>query len=105
MVTLELDLLGRVVQALEQLEQSTAKITVTDSDGNAWASDDPATGAVAMREKLNATTERPAISGLFSNADQNRIMNKSEGWIAKRITLDPSNPQTTVGLVIELGDR
>lgn len=104
-VTLELDLLGRVVQALEQLEQSTAKITVTDSDGNAWASDDPATGAVAMREKLNATTERPAISGLFSNADQNRIMNKSEGWIAKRITLDPSNPQTTVGLVIELGDR
>ena len=104
LVTLELDLLGRVVQALEHLEQSTARILVTDSNGKAWVSDDPTAGINTMPHKMNATTERLGISEIFSGAEENSILKQSEGWIANRITLDPSNPQTSVGLVLELGD-
>ena len=104
LVTLELDLLGRVVQALEHLEQSTARILVTDSNGKAWVSDDPVAGINTMPHKTNATTERPGTSEIFSGAEENRILKQSEGWIANRITLDPSNPQTSVGLILELGD-
>ena len=103
-VTLEMDLLGRVVQALEQLEQSTAKIVVTDSTGRAWVSDDPIAGIDTTPQQKNTTAERPGISELFSNGAKDRIVKQSEGWITNRITLDPSNPQTTVGLILELGD-
>ena len=103
-VTLEMDLLDRVVHALEQLEQSTAKITVTDSAGRAWVSDDPIAGIDTMPEKMGTTIERSGISELFSDGAGHRILEQNEGWIANRITLDPSNPQTTVGLILELGD-
>ena len=104
LVTLELDLLDRVVQALEHLEQSTAKIVVTDSTGRAWVSDDPIDGINTMPQKKNVTTERSGASELFADAEENRILNQKEGFIARRITLDPSNPQTTVGLILELSE-
>ena len=104
LVTLELDLQGRVVQALEHLEQSTAQILVTDSAGQAWLSDDPISGINTMPLKTSAATGRSGVSEFFSNAEAKRISKQSEGWIANRITLDPSNPQTTVGLILELGD-
>ena len=104
LVTLELDLLDRVVQALEHLEQSTAKIVVTDSTGRAWVSDDPIDGINTMPQEKNVTTERSGASELFADAEENRILNQKEGFIARRITLDPSNPQTTVGLILELSE-
>ena len=104
LVTLELDLLDRVVQALEHLEQSTAKIVVTDSTGRAWVSDDPIDGINTMLQEKNVTTERSGASELFADAEENRILNQKEGFIARRITLDPSNPQTTVGLILELSE-
>ena len=104
LVTLEYDLLGRVVQVLERLEQSTAKILVTDSEGQAWVSDDPVAGITTMPGKIDSATERPGVSELFADTQQHRMMNKDEGWIANRITLDPSNPQTTVGLIVTLED-
>ena len=103
-VTLELDLLGRVVQALEQLEQSTARILVTDSDGQAWVSDDPVTGINTLPDKMSTTFDRPGIPELFSDSAEDRILHQKAGWIANRITLDPSNPQTTVGLILQLSD-
>ena len=105
MVTLEMNLLDRVVQALDRLDQSNARIFVTNSTGQVWVSDDPTAG-INMPQKIDVdpTAQRPSISQLFSAPDRNRILEQSEGWIASRITLDPSNPQTTVGLIIELDD-
>ena len=103
-VTLEMDLLNRAVQALEHLEQSTAKIYVTDSSGRAWLSDDPVAGINILPREKNTETGRPSISDLFSGGLRERILEQNEGWIADRITLDPSNPQTTIGLILELGD-
>lgn len=103
-VTLEMDLMGRIVQALEQLEQNTATIYVTDSNGQAWVSDDPVAGINTMLGKNNTKTEQLGISSLFSDGSQDRILDQNAGWIANRIMLDPSNPQTTVGLILELGD-
>ena len=103
-VTLEMDLQARVVQVLEQLEQSTARIVVTDSAGQAWVSDDPIAGIDTTPESKNSEAVRPGVSELFSGGATDRILKQNEGWIANRITLDPSNPQTTVGLVLELGD-
>ena len=89
----------------DRLEQSNARIFVTDSTGQVWVSDDPTAG-IKMPQKIDVdpTAQRPSISQLFSAPDRNRILEQSEGWIASRITLDPSNPQTTVGLIIELDD-
>ena len=101
LVTLELDLLSRVVQAIEQLEQNTANIIVTDSVGRAWVSDDPIDGINTMSEN-NVTTELLGVSKLFAEAEGHRTEEQSEGWIARRIMLDPSNPQTTVGLILQL---
>ena len=101
LVTLELDLLSRVVQAIEQLEQNTANIIVTDSVGRAWVSDDPINGINTMSEN-NVTTELLGVSKLFAEAEGHRTEEQSEGWIARRIMLDPSNPQTTVGLILQL---
>ena len=103
-VTLELDLLARVIQAVGQLEQSTAKIYVTDADGKAWVSDDPVAGIKVMPHQMDDKSGRLSSVEIFSNAEQDRILNQDEGWIANRITLDPSNPQTTIGLILELGD-
>ena len=102
LVTLEFDLLSRVVQVLERLEQSTAKILVTDAAGQAWVSDDPVAGITTMPGKIDSTTAF-GVSELFTT-QQHRIMEKNEGWVANRITLDPSNPQTTVWLILQLGD-
>ena len=102
LVTLEFDLLSRVVQVLERLEQSTAKILVTDAAGQAWVSDDPVAGITTMPGKIDSTTAF-GVSELFTTR-QHRIMEKNEGWVANRITLDPSNPQTTVWLILQLGD-
>ena len=99
LVTLELDLLGRAVGALEHLEQSSARIFVTDATGRAWVSDDPVAG-------INTTPTNSSRGGsdIFSDTEEKRVLKQSEGWIANRITLDPSNPQTTIGLILELRD-
>ena len=104
MVTIELDLQGRVVQVLERLEQSTARIFVTDTTGHAWVSDDPVAGINTSLQEMDAMAGQSGISKLFSDGAGSRILEQSEGWIANRITLDPSNPQTTLGLILELVD-
>ena len=104
LVTIELDLQGRVIQVLERLEQSSARIFVTDTDGHAWVSDDPVAGINTLPEEMNATAGQSGIPKLFSDGAASRILEQSEGWIANRITLDPSNPQTTLGLILELVD-
>ena len=103
-VTLELDLLARVVQALEQLDQSTAKIYVTDANGKGWVSDDPVAGIKVMPHQMDDQSGRPSSIEIFSKAEQDRILEQNERWIANRITLDPSNPQASIGLILELGD-
>ena len=104
LVTVELDLLGRAIQALQQLEQTTATIFVTNSAGEAWLSDDPIAGINTMPHKIKALPKLPNAAGYFQDPEQNHTKNQNQGWIANRITLDPSNPETTVGLILQLND-
>ena len=101
-VAVESDLLNRIVQFLERVEQNTASIFITDSTGRIWVTDNPEIGVDIKNRELNIENVIPGVAEFLTTADQHRRIMQSEGWIANRMTLDPSNPQATVGVFLQL---
>jgi serine/threonine protein kinase len=101
-VAVESDLLTRIVQFLERVEQNTASIFITDLSGRIWVTDNPDIGVDIKNHEMNIENIIPGAAGFLTAADQHRRFMQSEGWIANRMTLDPANPQATVGVFLQL---
>jgi serine/threonine protein kinase len=102
MVTVETDLLSRLVQFLERVEQSTANILIADASGQIWVSDDPEVGVDIKSREMNVAGVIPGAAEFLTSGEQHRRVMESEGWIADRIILNRANPQTTVGVILQL---
>ncbi|MCO8125500.1 serine/threonine protein kinase [Stieleria sp. TO1_6] len=105
MVVVETDFLSQIVQFLDRVGQSTATIMITDSNGQVWVSDDPSEGVEVKKRDLDVTTIIPELSPFLADFESRQIVNREQGWMANRITLDPANPQTVVSVVMKLSDR
>ena len=105
LVAVETNLLSRIVQLLELVEQRTAGIYITDSDGNIWVSDDPEIGVDVKTREVSVAKIIPKTADFFSGTERHGRFDRSAKWIAGRVTLDPTNPQTTVGVVLKLWDK
>lgn len=101
-VVVETDFLHRIVQFLERVEQRTASIYITDFEGDIWVSDDPETGVNVPTRDANVDAMIPDIAEFFANSDRHRRLDRSGGWIAGRVVLDPLSQQSTVGVVLQL---
>ncbi len=101
-VTIETNLLNRIVQFLERVEQHTESIYITDSEGQVWVSDDPVTGVDITTRDLHIADLIPGTAPFFQNADEQQQLNREEGWIAGKVPLDPANPRLKVGVVLRL---
>jgi hypothetical protein len=67
-----------------------------------WVSDDPEIGVDIKTREVNVSDFIPGAAEFLTAAEQHRRVSRSEGWIANRVTLDRANPQTTVGVVLQL---
>ncbi len=103
-VTIETNLLGRIVQFLERVEQQTANIHITDSGGQVWVSDDPVTGVDITPRDRNVADVIPGAAAFFQNTEKRHQLNREEAWIAGKVSLDPANPQLKVGVVLQLAE-
>ncbi len=101
-VTIEINLLSQIAGFLDRLEQQTATIHLTDSQGNIWISDHPESGVEIKTQAADVTESIPSTAGFFKNPSQQRLANSNEGWIAVKVVLDPANPHQSVGIVLEL---
>jgi hypothetical protein len=102
MVSIETNLLNRIVHFLDRVEQQTANIHITDAQGEIWVSDDPLTGVDITAREINVAELIPETAAFFEDETQKRQLNPEHGWIAGRVMLDPANRQINVGVVLEL---
>ncbi len=105
LVVVETNLLMRLINFLETLDQQTTDIYVADSTGQVWVSDIPDEGVVTAKRATSVADFLPDTAGFFSSSDDERVSNRSQFWIASRIPLDPSNPEASVVLVLHLEDE
>jgi len=104
LVAVETNLLNRIVQFLERVEQRTASIYITDSDGHIWVSDDPEIGVDVKTRDISVVDIIPETADFFSRTEQHGRLDLNSGWIAGRVALEPGNTKTTVSVVLQLWD-
>jgi len=103
-VSVETNLLKRLLDLLETIKQGDATLYITDSEGRIWMSDSPDSEVDVKFGDSNVVDAIPATAELFRTGDQQRLLDRGEGWIASLLPLEPSNPETLVGVVIHLKD-
>lgn len=103
-VAIEMDLLSRFIEVLDRVEQNTASIYITDSNGLIWVSDNPETGVDVMRQSQSIKQFIPALDAFFSSGNEHRRVDQSDGWIATNVDLDRTS-RTHVGVVLNLWEQ
>ncbi len=101
-MAVEMNLLAHLVDVVETIEQRSATIYLANGEGRIWITDDPAEGVDISDRQSNIADQIPSTTKFFTDAQQKLQLNRSEGWIASRVALDPANPQTSVGVVLQL---
>jgi hypothetical protein len=101
-VVVEMNLLNRLVQFLNRVEQDTAAIFITDADGTVWISDDPQNGVDVKTRDVSVADIIPETARFIDDNDQHRGSDRTSGWIASRVALDPADPKTNVGVILKL---
>ena len=101
-MSIETNLLQRLVDLVETIEQRNAIIYITDSAGQVWVSDDPDKEIEIYGKGTDISSLVPAVADFFSGSDRHLTLDRRAGWIASRVPLDPANPQTNIGLVLQL---
>ncbi len=101
-VVVETDLLNRIVEFLDRVEQSTASIYITGAQGEVWVSDNPETGVVVKSGDVSVGQYIPQTAAFFKDAERHRELERDAGWLAAKLELDPANQETTVGVVLQL---
>ena len=104
-VTLETDLLARLVHFLDRMSQSTANIYLTDGNGEVLVTDQNTKNAQIERSGVSVWTELPPVKSFFSQSADKRIVNEQEGWISNRIPLGAGNPKATLGVILNVHDE
>jgi serine/threonine protein kinase len=103
-VTVELNLLARMIEIVEPLEQRTASIMLTDGSGRVLLRDNVAEGLTIQRRDTIITTLIPELADFFQNTEVRERVDRGEGWLARRVPLDPTNPDANIGVVLQLQD-
>lgn len=103
-VSVETNLMKRLVNLVETIKQRDATIYITDSEGHVWISETPDSEVEIELGDISVTEVIPGTTDLFISRDQQRLLNRGAGWIASLMPLEPANPQTSVGVVIHLRD-
>lgn len=104
-LTIELNLLDRIVLSLDSIEMNDASIYITNSQGEIWASEEPQTKTEVATSHVNVGEFLPEAAAFLSSQSQRTVMNRDEGWIAGRILMDPANPDHSLGVVLRLQDE
>ncbi|QDU98979.1 serine/threonine-protein kinase [Lignipirellula cremea] len=102
LAVVELDLLSRLVDFLKRTDQATSIIHVTDREGAVWVTDNPAEGVAATTKAEKIALHLPEAAAFFDDPESEQQTDQDNGWIASRTALDPYNPETGVGLVLQL---
>lgn len=103
-VAVELNLLARMIEVVEPLEQRTVSITLTDASGQVLLRDTADEGLAVDGRGTNIAAVLPAAADFFKLTDAREQFDRSEGWLARRVSLDPANPQAKLGVVLQLQD-
>jgi serine/threonine protein kinase len=104
MVAVELDLLARMVEVVEPLEQRTAGITLTDASGQVLLRDTVAEGLTIERRDVNIAASIPELTTFFQDDEARETFDRAGGWFARRVQLDQANPAAQLGIVLQLQD-
>lgn len=103
-VVVQVDLLNRLSKFLNRVDQSTANIDVTDAQGNIWISDNPGVGVTSSNKLTSIMTQIPELKEFFADPEATKSVDLAEGIIATKLTLHRLDPETTVGVVLQLLD-
>lgn len=99
-----IDLQHQIVEFLNELDQSTSIIQVTDRQGNVWVRDTPEDGVIESNKAISITSEFPELKTFFDDEDIPYYSDPDDGLIASKVLLDHFNRQTTIGIVLELAE-
>jgi len=101
-VTIESNLVRQVQAILDGLEQTIAEIYVTDGSGKIRLVADPDHGVSDEIIGTEITAILPQTTEFFASTDRRELLDRDDHFVAQRVQLDPTNPDTVVGLVLRL---
>lgn len=102
LIVLESNLMNHLLLSLDRMDQMGARFDVTGPTGRIWASDDPLTGAVARSGERKIQDQFPELTGFYAATGEPHRENRSAGWSATRIQLDPTDPDAVLCVISRL---
>lgn len=97
-----IDLRHQIVEFLQQLDQDTSIIQVTDRQGNVWVRDTPQSGVQETNKPTSITAAFPELKSFYDDEDTKHYSDAGDGIIASKVLLDHFNGLTAIGIVLEL---
>ncbi len=98
-VAIEVDVLNRLEQILQGLDNRLGEIFITDITGNILVKSSLELGVVKVAGREKISTLIPELKTLFSSGSTTRFQTDDSTYGAIRVQLDPNDPSCGLGVV------
>lgn len=102
LVVIEMNLSKQLLRILNGLEERLGEIYVTDQQGGLWFASRPGFGVEEVKDARNIVDFVPEAVACFGDKKAASFVNDSTKTSARRLQLDPTDPATSIALVLKL---
>lgn len=105
LVVIEINLSRQLLRILNGLEERLGEIYVTDQTGEIWFVSRPSFGVEELKDARNVVNTIPETAACFTGEEAAGFINDSTKTLARLVHLDPTDPATRIGLVLQLNSH